>query len=362
MRWRRVSVLTLVINTLWMQNIVTDKDDCKCKIQTLCEPISSSRVVQTEVFAFHREPSNWEEYHWSKITTIVVSGAVEDDFYCLAHSYNVRLVLKADLTMRQLTMTESWMSTKIVLVRTYKMDGIYINVRDKLNKGAQNYHELTRMVIKSASLFRSELPGRQISFSVPWTPNCKNERCFDFLPISYAFDLFIVHSYNILNDMQDGCVAMSSSSYHDVLTGLSDYIKLGVDSRKLVMGVPWFGFDYTCKRFSQAGGCELKNTTRCSYQLGIWIPYKTIIQRLPRSLTGRLWNDDRCTPYFVYMDGKTYHQVWYDDPESISMRSTFLKKLKLGGIGVVKLNGVDHSRTAWATLHAEEMWNALCPP
>ncbi|XP_078264241.1 di-N-acetylchitobiase-like isoform X2 [Rhinoraja longicauda] len=258
-----------------------------------------------------------------------------------------------------------WMQFIVELVQAYKADGINLDFKEKLNKGSWNYHELTRVVIQVTSYIRDNLPGCQVSFNVPWSPNCKNERCFDFLAISYAIDLFFVESFNIDNDMREGCVATPSSPYQHVLTGLSDYIKLGVGSRKLVMGVPWYGYDYTCKRFPEDGTCELENTSqknRCSYPVARRIPYKEIVQRLTRSLTGRLWNDDQSVPYFVYMDGKTYHQVWYDDPESISMKSTILKRLKLGGIGMMNLSDLDPSRTARATLHAEEMWNALCPP
>lgn len=258
-----------------------------------------------------------------------------------------------------------WIEFKGEFIHSMYMDGINLNLNRALAQGSDHYNEVTRLISQIIAYFHKELPGYQISFNVPWTPKCKSKRCFDFLAISHMSDLFFVESFNIPNDMRDGCVATTSSSYHNVLTGLSDYIKLGIDPRKLVMGVPWYGYDYTCKRFPEAGNCELEMTSQddpCSYTAAVAIRYKAIMQRLPRSLTGRFWNDDQKAPYFVYRVGQIYHQVWYDDPESISMKSTFLKKLKLGGIGVMKVSDVDHSRTARATLHAEEMWNALCPP
>ncbi|XP_051868403.1 di-N-acetylchitobiase-like isoform X2 [Pristis pectinata] len=204
-----------------------------------------------------------------------------------------------------------------------------------------------------------------VSFNVPWSPNCKNERCFDFLTISQACDILFVASFDIPNDMRDGCVARSSAAYHHVLSGMSAYIKLGIDSRKLVMGVRWSGYDYTCQRFLGASSCELEMTAQsvpCSYSAARKIPYKEIVQRLPRSLTGRFWDDDQKAPYFVYLDGRTYHEVWYNDPESISMRSSILKKLKLRGIGVLAANNINYTGDARAAMQAEEMWNALCPP
>ncbi|XP_055521914.1 di-N-acetylchitobiase-like [Leucoraja erinacea] len=263
-------------------------------------------LILFQVFAFHLE-KNWTQYQWPKITTIVVTGDVEDKFYCIAHSYYIRLVLAAEIELAHLKNNATmklWMISTVNLVKKYNLDGIFINFGDKLNKGSRDYHELTRMVRTSVSHFRNALPGCQISFTMPWTPSCKNDKCFDFLAIASVIDLLFVESFNIYNDMQDGCVATSSSPYQHVLTGLSDYIKLGVDSRKLVMGVPWYGFDYTCKRLYQDGGCELKNTNQidsCSYPLARWIPYKEIVRRVSRSVTGRLWSDDRSAPYFVYM-------------------------------------------------------------
>ncbi|XP_072920012.1 di-N-acetylchitobiase-like [Hemitrygon akajei] len=205
----------------------------------------------------------------------------------------------------------------------------------------------------------------QISFHVPWSPHCKNEQCYDFLAISKACDILFVASYDIPNDLRDGCVARSSAPYHRVLSGISDYIRLGIDSRKLVMGVAWYGYDYTCKRFLGVGECELETISRgvpCSYTEARQIPYKDIMQRLPRSLTGRFWDDDWKAPYFDYLDFNTYHEVWYNDPESISMRVSIVKKLQIHGIGVWAANNINYTGDARVMMQAAEMWNAVCPP
>ncbi|XP_072918471.1 di-N-acetylchitobiase-like [Hemitrygon akajei] len=86
------------------------------------------------------------------------------------------------------------------------------------------------------------------------------------------------------------------------------------------------------------------------------------MQLLPRSLTGRFWDDDRKAPYFDYLVGNTYHEVWYDDPESISMKVSIMMKLNLRGIGVWAANNIDYIADARARMQAAEMWNAVCPP
>lgn len=32
--------------------------------------------------------------------------------------------------------------------------------------------------------------------------------------------------------------------------GYEEYIAMGIDPKKLVMGVPWYGYDYVCQNLS----------------------------------------------------------------------------------------------------------------
>ncbi|XP_059841190.1 di-N-acetylchitobiase-like [Hypanus sabinus] len=259
----------------------------------------------------------------------------------------------------------NWIRFTANFIKFRYMDGIYLEVLEIVAKESKQYHEVTEFVKETASHFHQELPGSQISFHIPWSPHCKNERCYDFLAISKACDILFVASYDVPNDLRDGCVARSNAPYHRVLSGMLDYIKLGIDSRKLVMGVAWYGYDYTCKHFLGVGECELETISQgvpCSYTEARQIPYKDIMQLLLRSLTGRFWDDDRKAPYFVYLVGNTYHEVWYDDPESISMKVSIMMKLNLRGIGVWAANNIHYAGDVRARMQAAEMWNAVCRP
>ncbi|XP_078264208.1 di-N-acetylchitobiase-like [Rhinoraja longicauda] len=149
-------------------------------------------------------------------------------------------------------------------------------------------------------------------------------------------------------------------------TCLFSFIQKGIDPRKIVMGVSWSGYDFTCNHFREVNFCELGQHSGtkavCSIQSANAVTYEKVMQHLSKSITGRLWDDHWRNPYFAYLDGKTYHEIWYDDPESISLKSTLLKKLKLRGIGMWAANDLNYSRNAWTLMQTEAMWNALCPP
>jgi di-N-acetylchitobiase len=42
------------------------------------------------------------------------------------------------------------------------------------------------------------------------------------------------------------CVALANSPYHRVHDGMKNFTNLGIPPSKLVLGVPWYGYDYQC--------------------------------------------------------------------------------------------------------------------
>ncbi|XP_062921141.1 di-N-acetylchitobiase-like [Mobula hypostoma] len=73
-------------------------------------------------------------------------------------------------------------------------------------------------------------------------------------------------------------------------------------------------------------------------------------------------NKPRAPTDSAILVGNTYHEVWYDDPESISMRVSIVLKLNLRGVGVWTANEINYADDARARMQAAEMWNAVCPP
>lgn len=47
--------------------------------------------------------------------------------------------------------------------------------------------------------------------------------------------------------------------------GYADYFNLGISPKKLVMGVPWYGYDFVCLHFSQVRD---RSFSLCFFPLG----------------------------------------------------------------------------------------------
>jgi len=53
--------------------------------------------------------------------------------------------------------------------------------------------------------------------------------------------------------------------------------------------------------------------------------------------------------------------VWYDDPESIALKATYVSQHGLKGIGMWNGNLLDYSSDPIAQQQTVDMWNALIP-
>ncbi|XP_067894131.1 di-N-acetylchitobiase-like [Heterodontus francisci] len=366
MRWSLVLVRALAVLALWIggDSGVFSQNPCHCSTRDLCQPIPADHQYQVEVMVFYHGGTDWIHYDWSKVTTVVALNSPQADLVCHAHANKVRVVLKESIEKNHLidsAKQHDWINSQLRFIKLHFMDGINLDLMETISSG----HELTQLLRQTTTTFHLERHGSQVTFNVPWTPNCPGGNCLDYVEMANSTDFLVVKSFDVKKQLWGECFANANAPYHQVYSGLSAYINMGVDSRKLVMTVPWFGYDYPCQHLYEPSRCELRKVpfsgAACSPHIGKKISYKEIMQQLPRSITGRYWDDDYKSPYYVYMVNNTYHEVWYDDPESISLKSSILKKLKLRGIGAWTGNFLNYTADPTVAMQSEEMWNALCP-
>lgn len=46
-------------------------------------------------------------------------------------------------------------------------------------------------------------------------------------------------------------ISFSSALYEIPVQGYQEYLNLKIDPKKIVMGLPWYGYDYPCLNLSQ---------------------------------------------------------------------------------------------------------------
>ncbi|XP_029474320.1 di-N-acetylchitobiase [Rhinatrema bivittatum] len=340
---------------------------CPCQDPALCTPIALAKDF--EVYVFDVGGQSWKAYDWSQVTTVATFGKYDPELMCYAHSKGARLVLTGDVPLKSIVDPKSradWIAQKLDLAKAQFMDGINIDIEQPVLKESPEYYALTALVEETAEAFRREIPGSQVTFDVAWSPKCVDIRCYNYTGIASACDFLFVMSYDEQSQIWTECVAGANAPYNQTLAGYEEYIDMNIDPKKLVMGVPWYGYDYKCLNLSEDHVCVLHKVpfrgAPCSDAAGKQVPYGAMMKQVNGSRSGRQWEDQQKAPYYEYEDADgVAHQVWYDDPQSISLKASYVQKRGLRGIGMWNGDLLDYSDDPIAKWQTEAMWQALRP-
>ncbi|XP_039887185.1 di-N-acetylchitobiase [Simochromis diagramma] len=338
---------------------------CPCERPELCQQIREEKDL--EVFIFDVGGKTWKSYNWSMVTTVAAFGKYDAELMCYAHSKGARVVLKGDVPLSYIVDQDNrtaWITDKVMLAKSQFMDGINIDIEQAVEEGSPEYSALTSLVKETTEMFHREIPGSQVSFDVAWSPKCIDKRCYDYVTIAESCDLLFVMSYDEQSQITGDCVAMANAPLRQTLEAYDQYLNLKISPKKIVMGVPWYGYDYPCLNFSQEGVCSIEKVpfrgVPCSDAAGKQKPYKWLMKQVNSSMSGRLWDDEQQAPYFNYKDQDgQIHQVWYDDPQSICPKADSVMSKGLRGIGMWNANILDYSDDPVARQQTTMMWNAL---
>ena len=112
---------------------------------------------------------------------------------------------------------------------------------------------------------------------------------------------------------------------------VQDYLDAGIPADKLVMGVPFYGYDYVGVGFTNDGLYQL-----CVYPTwGGGLSY-TEIKRDYLPTYQRHWNDESQVPYLYNIN--TGRFISYDDPQSIAAKAGYARDKNLAGVMIWELS------------------------
>lgn len=137
---------------------------------------------------------------------------------------------------------------------------------------------------------------------------------FDYEKIGKAADYIIIMAYDEhYMSSKPGAIA-SVNWVKDVL----DYATLIVDPNKIILGLALYGYDW-----SNAKGTAVpaKNCERLAYENNAKIE----------------WDKQTMSPHFAYTKNSVYHEVWYENNDSLRVKIDLARKYKLAGTGYWRL-------------------------
>ena len=242
-------------------------------------------------------------------------------------------------------------------------DGLNVDFEGPIPSGSVLNVYFVEMMAELNTLLKTTLPGSQLSIDVAWSPACVDGRCFDHLGLSQHMDYMVLMAYDESSQVLGPCIAMANSPLLKTMQGALGFIETGIPRDKLILALPWYGYDYTCESLTSAGECTVAEVPfrdiQCSDAAGRQRSFFQIMDLLKQSYTGRVWNTTFKTAFFNYKDTSgQIHQVWYDDPESLSIKYFNAAKSKLGGVAMWTTDSVDYKDPSQSEL-TKEMWSSL---
>lgn len=147
------------------------------------------------------------------------------------------------------------------------------------------------------------------------------------------------------------------------IRGIQEFLDLGISPSKLVMGVPWYGYEYRCidMKSPYDDYCPIQlrpfRKVNCSDAAGSELSFKLIRNIVHNNLniTPVAYDYYMNAPHFNYIKNGSVYQVWYDDPVSLIPKYQYAKSVNLRGIGPFEFSYLD---TQYAS-EEKAMWDAM---
>ena len=333
------------------QAIVHSNAACDCEDQNLCKPLSTA-PAKREVFAFFDSNNTWPNLDFSTMTTACAFTQVDPALVCHAHKMGVRVTKKAPFDVSQINNASArtaWVQAQLASVQSQGLDGLNIDIEGYSGMPGP----LTALVTELYNSMKQWHPQSQLSFDLAIFPNGQSQH-YDHKALAKVLDFIVPMAYD---EPWSSHVAAANSPIHNLNVGISQYAELGVPASKLVIGLPWYGWDYPC--VAKEGVCHVDPPAGSPwFGWATQIGYSDII-KLQQSAGGPISMDaPTVTKYFDYnaTSGKSRgrHQVWYDDPQTLQSKYAACQHAGVRGVAFWTADMPDYTNG-----EGTSMWNAI---
>lgn len=322
--------------------------------------IESPRVRKT-VFGFHPywTPDSYLNYNYELLTDIAYhavdidgAGNITDrhgwphvKLINKAHANGVRVVLvvknfnldEISTLLNSSNNRQRAIDNLLEEVQNANADGINIDFE---YVRADEKEEFNDFMLDLKNTFHGEISGSKVTVNVPaidWWGGIDS----DFLARNTDGIKIMTYDYHWSTGPQAGPVAPFSNSStwgnFNVTNSINDYlVETNNNKSKLFLGVPYYGYDWEV---------DSNSVPANTVDIAEAKTYAQIVSE--RDTFTRIWDEASLTPYYKY---GSYHQVWYEDPDSISYKYNLVNTKDLGGIGIWAL-GYDGTRS--------DMWDKI---
>jgi spore germination protein YaaH len=221
--------------------------------------------------------------------------------------------------------TKQWTLINTLITQLQSRNGDGVNFDFETVPAAQkaNMVSFCRRAMRG---IKAAIPAAEISFATPavnWSDG------WDLGALAGICDYLIMMGYNYYwsGSTTAGPVAPVSGETYNISRSINeDYLDAGVPAGKLLLGVPWYGYDWPVTSSARKAATTGTGSSRI---------YNTALGLA--AIHTRIFDDITDVPYVSY-ETSSWRQMWYDDSLSLQIKSNLAKELHLAGIGIWALS------------------------
>ncbi len=225
-------------------------------------------------------------------------------------------------------------------VQSRNADGINLDF-----EGVSSSHKtaLTAFVIRICDSLHTRIPGAELTIAMPavdWGGT------WDIPALNPYVDLFIFMGYDYYYGGSgtagptDPLYNFQTAYNYTLSKTITYYLNAGMTPSKLLMGVPYYGFEWQTASLSVPSSTSATGNSRT---------YKTIRQNSSGNYSAgnRGWDANSLSSYWTYASGGLNYQAWVTDAEAMNHRFDIVNIRDIGGIGIWALAYDDGYTDFW---------------
>ncbi len=264
----------------------------------------------------------------------------------LAHGTNVHLcVTMFDTTDHNTFFASTTAQTNLITNLINAVDSRNAKGINLDFEGVKSKHKtaLTTFVKRICDSLHTRIPGSELSIAMPavdWGGT------WDIPALNPYVDLFIFMGYDYYYGGSgtagptDPLYNFQTSYNYTLSKTITYYLHAGMTPLKLLMGVPYYGFEWQTAALTVPSSTSATGSSRT---------YKTI--RLNSSgnysAANRGWDVNSLSSYWAYASGGLNYQAWVTDAVAMDYRYDLVNIRDIGGIGIWALGYDDGYADFW---------------
>lgn len=192
---------------------------------------------------------------------------------------------------------------------------------------------------RAVRLIKAQLPAAEISLA---TPAVDWSGAWDYNALADICDYLIIMGYNYYysGSSTAGPVAPLIGESQNVTKSIDTYLNAGVPPEKLLLGVPWYGYDWPVSSADRKAASTGAGTAR----------FYNAAEALAETY-GKELDATTKVPWLSY-NSSSWRQLWYDDSLSLSLKNDLVINKDIAGIGIWALSYDGGRSEIWGSIKA----------